>query len=456
MNYEAFLETKSVRVDPVGIDAPTLSSKLFGFQQEAVRWALRQGRAALFFDCGLGKTAMQVTWADVVARHTGRPVLVMAPLAVSHQTVREGQKFGVAVKYCANDSDVAAGVNITNYERLEKFDPARFGGVVLDESSILKSYSGPTKTALVESFKATPFRLACTATPAPNDHMELGNHAEFLGVMSSHEMLARWFLNDTSLFGNYRLKGHAVTAFWDWVTSWGRCAGKPSDVGHSDEGFVLPSLDIIEHVVDVDVTDGRGDALFRMPDMSATAVHAEKRRTAAARARALAELVRSEPGEQWLIWTDTDYEAGALCEALPEALDVRGSDKSEKKETALLGFADGAIPILITKPKIAGYGLNFQRCARVAFMGPSFSYEAFYQAVRRVWRFGQKRPVEAHIFMAPTERQIWNTVKTKADGHDSLKTEMFAAARRAAMRESRKASYVPTHEATIPAWLRGN
>lgn len=454
-DYDAFLAHKTVRAESLGMaHPPSLDSRLFGFQRESVEWALRLGRAALFLDCGLGKTACQVTWAKAIAEHTGRPVLILAPLAVSQQTVREGVKFGVDVRYCLDGSMLGNGVNITNYERLGKFDCSVFGGVVLDESSILKSYSGTTKQALINSFVSTPFKLACTATPAPNDHIELGNHAEFLGVMSSHEMLARWFLNDTSLFGNYRLKGHAVTSFWDWVTSWARCAGSPSDLGYADDGFVLPPLDLIEHTVDVDITSARGEQLFRIPDLSATAVHAEKRRTADYRARAVAELVAAQPDEQWLLWADTDYEADAVRAALPSALDVRGSDSLAKKEAALMGFADGDVRTLLTKPKLAGMGLNFQRCARVAFVGPSFSYEAFYQAVRRVWRFGQTRAVEAHIFLASTERQIWNVVRSKAEGHDALKVEMFAAARRAAAKESRAAVYAPTVHATLPTWLK--
>lgn len=452
MSYEQFLASKAQRIEPTGLTmTPQFSPRLFGFQREAIEWALRLGRAALFFECGLGKTAMQVSWARAVAEATASPVLILAPLAVTHQTVREGLKFGVAVTACADASDVVAGVNITNYERVKKFDPRAFGGIVLDESSILKSYTGPTKRALCDAFAATAFKLCCTATPAPNDHMELGNHAEFLGIMTSHEMLARWFLNDFEA-GIYRLKGHAIVPFWDWVTSWARCAGKPSDVGHSDDGFVLPELHTHEHIIEVDQLEDRGETLFRMPDLSATSVHKEKRRTAAARARAVAEVVRSEKEEQWLLWTDTDYEADALAEALPEAVDVRGSDRN--KERALLDFADGAIRVLVTKPKLAGLGMNFQQCARLAFVGPSFSYEQFYQAVRRVWRYGQARPVHTHVFMAETEAQVWSIVRRKAEAHETMKREMFAAARRAVARESKTVAYAPKHVAPKPQWLR--
>jgi hypothetical protein len=454
-SYEAVLARKAQNATACGLTVvPELHPKLFGYQREAVEWALRLGRAALFFDCGLGKTPMQVIWAQAVAEATGKPVLILAPLAVSLQTVREGAKFDVPITYCEDQSQVVAGVYVTNYERVARFDHGLFGGVVLDESSILKSYSGPTKRALCEAWAQTPFRLCCSATPAPNDHMELGNHAEFLGVMTSHEMLARWFLPDTSTAGNYRLKGHAVVPFWDWVTSWARCAGKPSDVGHSDDGFVLPELHVHEHVVDVDQLDDRGDQLFRMPEMSATSFHREKRRTAADRARAVAATVRAEAAEQWLIWTDTDYEADALTECLPEAVDVRGGATARAKEKALLDFADGAIRVLVTKPKLAGMGMNFQQCARVAFVGPSFSFEQYYQAVRRVWRFGQTRPVHGHVFMGASEAAVWAVVRRKADGHETMKQEMFAAARRAVMRESRTLSYQPRHRAQLPGWIR--
>lgn len=456
VEYSEFLTGKVVRVEQVGLEViPELSPLLFAFQRETVEWALRLGRAAILFDCGLGKSFMQVAWANAVANATGMPVLILAPLAVAHQTIREGAKLDLAVHYCEDGSQVQPGVNITNYERLDKFDPKVFGGVVLDESSILKNFSGILKNAIMKAFKGTRFKLACTATPAPNDHMELGNHAEFLEVMSSSEMLTRWFINDTSLFGNYKLKGHAVRDFWDWVTSWARCAGKPSDVGYSDDGFILPALNTHEHVIEL---GGAFDwnEVFRAPIMNATAVHQEKRRTASQRARALSELVLSEPNEQWLLWADTDYEADAIVDVLPGAVNVKGSDKQSKKEAALMGFADGEVPILITKAKIAGFGLNFQRCARVAFIGPSFSYESFYQQVRRVWRFGQKRAVEAHMFMGPNERHIWRVCLDKAAEHERMKVSMFDAAKRSLETKSPLEAYVANEPMRLPAWLRAS
>ncbi|MCR4339901.1 MAG: hypothetical protein NUW01_08455 [Gemmatimonadaceae bacterium] len=455
-DYGSFLAAKRVAVPEVGIfDPPALNPALFPFQLDAVAWALRQGRAALFFECGLGKTPMQLEWARVIAERTGRPVLILAPLAVSYQTREEGAKFGIEVHIAKDASQVRAGINVTNYERLGKFDPAAFAGVVLDESSILKSYMGATKRALMEAFAATPYRLCCTATPAPNDHMELGNHCEFLGIMSSHEMLARWFINDSMNFGTYRLKGHAVRPFWDWVASWARAAETPADLGYSDEGYILPALSIIPVEVEVDLTVDRGDGqLFRLPEMNATAIHKEKRRTAEARAAALADIVRAEPGEPWLVWTDTDYEARAFRGAFGPLVEVAGPDKPEVKESRLIAFTHGEVPVLLTKPKIAGFGLNWQHCARVVFMGPTFSFESFYQAVRRVWRFGQAREVKVFVAMAPTERHIYSLMTRKAEGHDDMKRELNQAMRRAHAASHPTATYLPQHTARIPQWLR--
>jgi len=354
--YEEFIAGKGALVSPVGLTGPfALSPALFPFQRDVVAWALSLGRAAIFAECGLGKTLMQLEWARIVAERAGGRVLILSPLAVAQQTIREGARFGIPVRYAASQADVGDGITITNYERLDRFDAASFAGVVLDESSILKSFMGRTKRTLVTMFASTPYRLACTATPAPNDHIELGNHSEFLGVLDSFEMLTRWFINDTSLFGNYRLKGHAEAPFWDWVCSWARCVTKPSDLGYSDDGYVLPELSMHRHVVDVDVRNGRGENLFRVPDLSATSVHREKRLTAPARAATIGALVALEYREPWLVWCDTDYEADALTAVISGATEVRGSDSLESKERALMGFVDGSVRVLVTKPGIAGW-----------------------------------------------------------------------------------------------------
>lgn len=455
-SYDDFIRSKALATFAHGMpEIPPLNPMLKDFQRDCVGWGLGIGRGALFQECGLGKTPQQLVWAHHVAQHTKGRVLILAPLAVAHQTVREGVKFNVPVHYAREPSEMRGHVVITNYERLERFNPADFVGVVLDESSILKAYSGAMKQHILAAFAHHRWKLACTATPAPNDYLELGNHAEFLGALSSHEMIARWFLPDTSTFGKYRLKGHAVTPFWDWVASWARCLSKPSDLGYSDDGYVLPELREHAHTIEVDATIGRGDGqLFRSPEMSATQVHKEKRLTVHDRARKVAELVTSEPGEAWVIWCETDYEDDALRAVLPDVVSIRGSQDPDTKERNLLGFADGSIRRIITKPKLAGFGLNWQHCARTAFVGPTFSYEAYYQAVRRMWRFGQPRPVDCHVVMAHTEVDVWNIMLAKERAHDAMKVEMFAASKRAQSRAERKTyDYNPTHAGRLPEWL---
>lgn len=464
-DYEAFIAGKLRTSPPEGMsNPPAPSTQLFPWQRECVTWGLQRGRAALFEDCGLGKTPQQLEWARIVAESTGGRVIIFAPLAVSGQTIREGAKFGVPVTYARDSSELPErGVVITNYERIDKFNPLDFAGVVLDESSILKAYSGATKRALLAFCNEVRYRLFCTATPAPNDTLELGNHAEGLGVLSSHEMIARWFLPDTgSKAGTYRLKGHAVEPFWDWVTSWARCVGRPSDLGsYSDDGYVLPEIDRVTHVIDVDVTQNRGAdkagqlALIRAPTLSSTSVHKEKRITNEARARRVADIVTSQRDEAWIIWCDTDYEDDAIRAVLPEVVSVRGSDSAEEKEAKLLSFSSGSIKWLMTKPRIGGFGMNWQHCARSVRVGPTFSFEQSYQEERRIWRFGQKRPVQSHVVMASTEADVWNVAQRKAREHEAMGREMFAAARRALQREdSRATKYNPRHVGRVPSWVQ--
>ncbi len=459
--YEEFLAGKAITVPETGFRATVDNPLLFPFQRDAVEWALRRGRAALFEDTGLGKTVQQLEWARHIVERAkvkgiARRVLILAPLAVKEQTIREAVKFGIpGVRGVSEQAEVRDGISITNYERLQKFDLGSFTGVVLDESSILKNYTGATKRRLVAGFADTPYKLACTATPAPNDHLELGNHSEFLGIMSSHKMIARWFITDQREAGSYRLKGHAVESYWNWVTSWARCIGKPSDMGdYSDEGYDLPQLCEHRHFASVDIIEGRGDGqLFRQPELSATSIHKELRQTSTERAQMVADLVRSEPSEAWVVWVETNYDADAVKAVLPEAVDVRGSMKPAEKCARLLDFTDNG-GIILTKPGIAGMGLNWQHCARVVFNGLSFSYERYYQAIRRCWRFGQFRPVEVHVVLAKTQASIWGVIDRKSSDHDAMKGEMFAASRRAAAREAHPDPYQPTHVATIPEWLK--
>lgn len=452
MTYETYLESKMVSAPSVGfeIEESELNQMLLDWQKVIVRWAIRRGKAALFPDTGTGKTFMQLEWANQICQYEWRKyaahphvtgnVLILAPLAVGPQTLRENAKFGIQTpaKICRNQSEVDPGITIANYEMLEAFDPKQFVGVVLDESSILKSYSGTTKKAILAAFAETRFKLACTATPAPNDHMEIGNHSQFLDVMSSSEMLSRWFLNDTMKAGGYRLKGHAVKDFYRWMATWAVSLTKPSDIGFDNKGFDLPPLDIIQHTVAVDTTIASEGKLFRSPDLSATGLHAEMRLTAPVRAAKVAEIVEKEPDEQWLIWCNTDYEADELSDRVLRMTEIRGGGgprAQDKKAEIMLGFADGTVARLCSKPSICGFGMNWQSCARIIFVGLSYSYEQLYQAIRRCWRFGQKRKVIVHIVCAETEGPVLQSIERKRKDHESMKAEMIIAMKEQTMTE---------------------
>ena len=429
LNYDAFIDAKTKTVAASGFDPYEIDAPLFDWQKSVVRWAVRQGRAALFEDCGLGKTLQQLEWARQVSKHTSAPVIILTPLAVAHQTALEAAKFGITAKVAASQADVtSAGIWITNYEKLEHFEPSAFAGVVLDESSILKNFTGKTRIALTEAFSKTPYRLCCTATPSPNDYTEFGQHAAFLGICSPAQMLATFFINDTFNTGDWRLKGHAEGEFWKWLASWAACISKPSDIGFHDDGYELPPLTLIPEIVHVDEHDDTGEELFRHATLSATTMHKELRMTSEARARRVAELVASDVGEPWLIWCNTNDEADWLAKLMPDATEIRGQDSATKKETALDGFLDGTVRHLISKPSIAGYGMNFQHCARVAFVGLSYSFEDFYQALRRSYRFGQTREVKAYIVQAQTEGAITANITRKIQQHKNMQEKMKLAA----------------------------
>ena len=458
--YRNIINQKAIRALPGGLkNISDLHPAMKQHQIHSTAFALEQGRSMLALDTGLGKSLCGLDWGRIIVEHTNKPVMMFAPMAVAAQHEREANKWGIDAKSIREPSEITtARIYITNYDRHHKFDPDMFGGVILDESSILKSFSGQMSKALRADWGDIPFRLCCTATPAPNDHVELGMHSEFLGWMSQTEMLTRWFLHDSMDTGTWRMKGHAVDDFWSWVASWARCISKPSDIGFDDTGYVLPALNTIQHIIAADRSinaghDGDQGLLFRMPDTSATAIHGEKRLTIAARAEAIADKVMAERNEPWVIWVDTDYEADAIMALLPEAIEVRGSMKPEDKEDKLEAFSRGDERILVTKPRIAGYGLNWQHCARMAFVGLSFSYEAYYQAIRRCWRFGQQREVDVHVAMADTERAIFDVVSRKAGDHDAMKLQMTRAMAGAMNRVARQQEYKPAMEARLPAWM---
>lgn len=410
MNYQSFLENKISLSKPSGFDPEELNGNLFPFQRDIVRWSIRRGSAALFEDCGLGKTLQQIEWAHQVHKQTQGNVLILAPLAVSYQTAHEGEKFGIPVTVVKDQFECRSGVNITNYEKLQHFSPNEFTGIVLDESSILKSYTGKFRNEIIESFSNTPYRLACTATPAPNDYMELGNHAEFLGVMTRTEMLATYFVHDGGETSKWRLKGHAETEFWKWLASWAVYIRKPSDLGYSDDGFALPLLNTIHHRIETNQpTEGY---LFAVPANTLEDQRKVKRSSLAERVKRCADIVNAS-NETWIIWAELNDEADELEKEITGAVQISGSDSNSIKEQRLTDFASGKIRILVTKSSIAGFGMNFQCCHNMAFVSLSHSYESFYQAVRRCWRFGQDHQVNVHIFTMDVEDPIIENIQRK-------------------------------------------
>lgn len=451
MDYEEWLKTKKVTDPCTGLTKiPELNPMLFPFQHDVVAWALKRGRACIFSDCGTGKTAMQLEWA----KHVPGDVLIFAPLAVSEQTVREGEKFGVRVEY-SGDGIKRGKVTITNYERMEKFNPKDFNAVVLDESSIIKSYTGKYRTELVEKWSVVPYRLACTATPAPNDFMELGNHAEFVGAMKRTEMLSMFFIHDGGETSKWVLHGHAESKFWEWVCSWAVMIQKPSDLGYSDDGFILPKLNIKQ--ITVESTDAPEGFLFAMEAQTLGERQKARRVSIDARSKELAKIVNNS-SEQWVIWVNLNDEGDTITDMIPGAVQVSGADSNEKKIQAIHDFLAGNTRVLVSKVSIFGYGINMQCCHNTAFLGLSDSYEDFYQAVRRHWRFGQKNEVNCYIVTADTEGAVVQNIKRKEKDAERMAREMVKNMQ--ALNEHNikgivrtKTGYDPKVEMIIPAWV---
>jgi DNA modification methylase len=434
--YAIFLQSKHVEVKPSGFDVAIddLNPLMFKFQKDITRWALKLGRAAAFLNVGLGKTFIQLEWAKHVAAHTGGKVLILAPLAVADQTVREGAKFGIAVKHALQQADVGdASITVTNYDRVHLFDPSQFIGIVLDESGILKHYS-KTFFSLAETFETTPYKLCCTATPAPNDFVELGNHAYFLNIMHFKDMLARWFVGEGDVARKARLKHHARADFWRWLTSWSVCISKPSDLGpqYDMDGYDLPQMHVHEYRLaapqaSIDRAQAKGQLL---PDgsTSATQFHTVKRESLEARVAQAVEIVAGIPeSDPVILWCHTDYEADALKKAFPGVVEVRGSQTPQKKEETLRAFTEGKERLIITKPSIAGMGLNWQHCNQAVYVGVDFSFETTFQSMGRIHRFGQARETHFHICYTDTESDILQTLKRKQDDFEEMQNEMKAA-----------------------------
>ena len=457
MNYQDFLSRKVISNIDTGfcVDSLSLNEKLFEWQKDVTSWSLKKGRCALFEDCGLGKSLQQLEWSNQVVNYTGGNVLILAPLAVSGQTVKEGEKFGIAVNICRTQNDVKPGINITNYEMLHHFDASKFTGVVLDESSILKGMNSKTRIAITESFLNTPYKLACTATPAPNDYMELGNHAEFLGVMKRSEMLAMFFVHDGGETSKWRVKGHAEQRFWEWVSSWAVVIRKPSDLGYEDGGFTLPKLNINQ--ITVKTEQPIEGMLFAVEAKTLRERQAARKSSIADRVAKCAELVNGSD-ESWIVWCNLNDESTALKKAIVGSVEVRGSDSSDHKEKAIADFISGDVKILISKPSIFGFGLNLQHCRNIAFVGLSDSYEAYYQAVRRCWRFGQKNEVNVHIITANTEGAVVANIERKERDAMAMINEMVKYTQNITSAEVRgtkreQTDYLPNTNAIIPLWL---
>lgn len=459
MNYREFLETKKITVQPTGFECEERSPALFGWQNDVVKWALRKGKCAVFSDCGTGKTRILLWWAQKVWEHERRPVLILAPLAVTQQTRREGEKCGISVAVVRDQAQCVDGLNITNYEMLQHFDPDQFCAVVLDESSIIKHKDGETRKLIQEMFEHTRFKLCCTATPAPNDFMELGTHAQFLGVMKQTEMLATFFVHDGGETQNWRLKGHAEKKFFEWVAGWAACFRRPQDLGYEEEGYELPPLTVHEEAVQSDRTELENGQLMMFAPTGNTLMERRSARRNSLEARvARAAEIANGTEEQVLVWCDLNAESKALTAAIRGAVEVEGSMEPEEKEKRILGFLNGEHRVLVSKPSIAGFGINAQNTHIEIFVGLSDSFEQYYQAVRRCWRFGQEKPVDVYIIISDAEGNVKANIERKQRDAERMTDELIQYTKeflKSDMRQTRRDAdeYYAFEKMEVPEWL---
>jgi superfamily II DNA or RNA helicase len=460
MQYDEYIREKLSRVPATGItNGFSVPASLFPHQSALTSWAIRRGRAAIFADTGLGKSRMQLAWAAAVQRYTKRPVLILAPLAVAPQTVAEGAELGIEVAHCRDGSEAAGnGIVITNYDRLHRFNADEFGAVVLDESSCIKHHDTKTLKTLLTAFRDTPFKLCATATPAPNDWTELGTHAEFLGVCTRAEMLAEYFTHDGGDTSVWRLKGHARDVFWRWVSQWGAMVRKPSDLGFDDSAYALPPLHLHEHTVSTEMP--LNGMLFAAEAQTLSERRDARRMSVDDRVRDCASIVNQDKDEPWVVWCDLNAEGDALTKAIDGAVQIAGADSVEVKEQRLADFAAGKFRVLVSKPSICGFGLNWQHSARMAFVGVTDSFEAYYQAVRRCWRFGQKRDVHVHVFASSSEGAVVANLKRKERDATAMAESLSQETRDAVMQEvtgtTRQTNiHNASKRVTVPAFLKG-
>ncbi len=456
--YEGLLARKLSIVPPTGIpdSVEFAGGALFPHQDVLTRWALKRGRCAIFADTGLGKTRIQLEWAQQVHKRAGADVLILAPLAVAAQTVREGQAIGIDVCHVREAVDVKPGINICNYERAHKLDAPRFGAVALDESSIIKHHDAKTFSTLTEAFESTPFKLCATATPAPNDWTELGTHAEFLGICTRAEMLSEFFLHDAAETQIWRLKGHARDQFWRWVASWAALVRAPSDLGYDDSLYLLPPLMVTEHTVKSH--QSAEGMLFALEAQTLSERRGARRASMDQRVTECAALVNAQR-QPWVVWCDLNAESEALTQSIDGAIEVTGSMPADEKERRLIAFAAGEHRVIVSKPSICGFGLNWQHAARMAFVGVTDSFEAYYQAVRRCWRFGQKRAVEVHVFASELEGAVVANLRRKERDAkimaDALSAETSSAVRAEVLGLTRETNpYNPATSISAPNWLQ--
>lgn len=463
-DYQQFLSKRAVTSPSAGfaVAERDLHPSLFPFQKHAVALSLQRGRAALFEDTGLGKSRQILEWMRHVARHTNGRCLLLVPLAVAHQFVRdEAPALGLDLVYARSQADADASgcpLVVTNYEMASRFDPRQFAGVALDEADIIANFVGKTNRLLSAMFRDTPYRLVATATPAPNDLIELGRYSEFLGVMESGEMLTRYFIRDSQSAATLRLRHWAAAGpFWDWLTSWAICIGLPSDLGaYADDGYLLPPLTIEQHMVDVSYVHAQAAGqLFPDARQSATQLWAVKRETHVDRCELAAALAARKPTDPWVVWCSTDEESKLLCRLIPDAVEVKGSHTPEQKEDRLRAFSEGRARVIVTKPKIAGMGLNWQHCADMVYCSPTFSFKYFYQGLRRIYRFRQLRRVTCHVVIAETEENVIAAVERKQQQHRALHAQARAAMRRQrAVGEDWRVSVGEPRSLALPQWLR--
>ena len=462
-SYLDFIARKSAIAPAVGFDPYNLPTALKPFQRDIVIWACKRGRAAIFAGTGLGKTLKQLAWARAVADHTGGKVLILAPLAVAAQTVREAAKFNIpGVAYAASEEEATTDIVVTNYDRRHLFDMSQFAGIVLDESSIIKAQDSKTRAELMKTARDIPYKLCCTATPAPNDWTELGQHSEFLGVMSAKEMLSMFFVHDGSVRANpngeeWRLKRHAEQDFWRWMSSWSVMLRSPNDLGYDEPDYVLPPLNIHQITVAAEYKPTAG-LLFPTEARTMAERLAVRKSTVQDRAHAAAKLVLADPGKPWLIWCQGNAEADAMAKAIPGAINVQGGDKPEVKAKHLLGFCNGEPLVLVSKVLIAGWGMNYQHCQDMIFVGLNDSFEQLFQAIRRCWRFGQEREVNVYMIASELEGAVVSNLRDKERKYDQMADAMVEHMRgfsANAVRGGRQvvSTYNPTKAMELPQWM---